>query len=158
MNIDIISYTDAQYAALSEEQLLQVKAAQLKKNKLDAKLERDKIEEKHRLVKRGIFLSGIWPLYCEKLQQEYEQEVENLRDSLLFYLRCTTKAEQESSAPYTVNYALTVEERFAIVRQYYQVNYTDAQKRYDAFLADSVAPAYLGEMYAPLHDYFLSQI
>ena len=39
MLIDIISYTDAQYAMLTEEQLLEIKSAQLKKNRLTAKLE-----------------------------------------------------------------------------------------------------------------------
>lgn len=157
MQIDIISYTDAQYAALNEEQLLQVKSAQLKKNKLEAKLVQDKEAEKYRLMKNGIFLSKIWELYCQKLQSEYEQEVENIRDSLLFYLRFSAKSESESTSPYTVNYALTVEERFAIVRQYYELTYTDKKKRFEAFQQDKVAPSYLGEMYAPLYDYFLLQ-
>lgn len=160
MKIDIISYTDAQYAALTEEQLLQVKSAQLKKNRLDLKLEEDMQAEKHRLVKNGIFLSKIWDLYCEKLRSEYAVEVENLRESLLFYLRFTAKPDGSSSsaAPYTVNYALTVEERFAIVKQYYETTYSDAEKRFEAFKADTVAVAYLGELYAPLYDYFLDAV
>ena len=39
MKIDIISYTDEQFAQLTEEQLLEVRSAQLKKNRLDRKLE-----------------------------------------------------------------------------------------------------------------------
>ena len=39
MTIDIISYTDEQYAQLSEEQILEVQSAQLKKERLKARLE-----------------------------------------------------------------------------------------------------------------------
>ncbi len=154
MNIDIISYTDEQFAALSVEQLEQVREAQLKKNKLTAKLDKEKQEEKFRLVENGIFLSSIWDVYCQKLETEYEAEVETIREALLFYLRFSTKEEEESSAPYTVNYALTMEERFAIVRQYYEYTYSDAKECYNAFIADPVAKTYLGELYSPLHDYF----
>ena len=66
MVIDIISYTDTQYAALSEEQILEVQQAQLKKNRLLIKLEEDKRKEKYRLIENGVFLSKIWDLYCEK--------------------------------------------------------------------------------------------
>ena len=85
MNIDIISYTDEQFAALSVEQLEQVREAQLKKNKLTAKLDKEKQEEKFRLVKNGIFLSSIWDVYCQKLETEYEAEVETIREALLFW-------------------------------------------------------------------------
>lgn len=154
MIIDIISYTDAQYAALTEEQLLEVKSAQLKKNKLDSALEEEKLAEKHRLIDNGTFLSNVWELYCAKLQAQHDTEVENLRESLLFYLRFSAKADS-SDVGYTVDYALSIEERFAIVKQYYEMHYTDGAERFEAFKADKVAVAYLGELYAPLYDYFL---
>lgn len=154
MKIDIISYTDEQFAVLTEEQLKQVREAQMKKNKLTAKLEKDKEKEKFRLVKQGIFLSSIWDLYCQKLKAAYDAEVDEVREALLFYLRFSTKEEQESQSPYTVDYALTIEERYAIVKQYYETAYTDATERYGAFLSDPIAKTYLGELYATLHDYF----
>lgn len=156
MIIDIISYTDSQFAKLTQEQILEVRSAQLKKNKLLAKLEEEKRKEKYRLIKNGVFLSKIWQLYCEKLQREYEQEVENIREALLFYLRFTWKAEGEieSHAPYKVNYSLTIEERFTIVRSYYEAAFEDAVERYQTFLKDEIAVTYLGELYAPLHDHF----
>ena len=152
MTIDIISYTDVQYAALTKEQILEVEAAQLKKNRLFIKLEEEKRKEKYRLIENGIFLSKIWELYCEKLQKEYDQEVENIRDSLLFYLRFVGGGA--SSAPYTVDYSLKMEDRFQVVRSYYETTYPDAYERYQAFKKDEVAVVYLGELYAPLHDYF----
>ena len=157
MVIDVISYTDAQFAALSDAQVLEVQEAQLKKNRLYIQLEEAKRKEKYRLMKNGVFLSKIWQLYCEKLQREYEAEVENIRESLLFYLRFTSKNQGgglEGSAPYAVDYSLTVEERFTVVRGYYEGAFTNPKERFDAFKADEIAVVYLGELYASLYDYF----
>lgn len=155
MKIDIISYTDTQYAALTEEQIQEVKAAQLEKNRLTRALSDAKLKEKHRLIERGIFLSGIWDAYQEKLQAEYDQKIESLRDSLLFYLRFSTKPDAYGTG-YTVDYDLPVEERLAIVQQYYQSTYPDAKKRFEAFQEDKVAVVYLEDLYAPLYDLFLA--
>ena len=154
MKIDIISYSDAQYATFSEEQIQEIKSAQLKKNRLLSALAEAKLKEKHRLISRGVFLSGIWEAYQAKLQAECDQEIENLRDTLLFYLRFSTKNEQTG---YTVDYDLPVEERMAIVKLYYQSHYTSASERFEAFKADKIATVYLEDLYAPLYDYFFSE-
>lgn len=158
MTIDIISYTSEQFAALSAEQLLEVKSAQLKKNRLQRELENAKSEEKYRLIERGIFLSEVWEAYCRRLQTEYEEEVSAVRDALLFYLQYTNKApdDETEKAPYTVDYALSESERADVVKTYYNGAYADGRERFDAFKADSVAKQYLGEWYATLYDYFLA--
>ena len=46
MEIDIISFTDEQFAALTEEQLLEVENVQMKKNRLTEDLEEEKRKEK----------------------------------------------------------------------------------------------------------------
>ena len=156
MKIDIISYTDTQYAALTEEQIQEVKAAQLEKDRLERALAEAKLKEKHRLIERGIFLSGIWEAYKEKLQAEYDQKIESLRDSLLFYLRFSTKPDSYGTG-YTVDYNLPVEERFAIVKQYYESTYANAKERLNAFKDDKVAVVYLEDLYSALYDFFLNQ-
>ncbi len=156
MEIDIISYTDAQFAALSAEQLLEVKSAQLKKNRVDLRLEEDMLNERHRLLENGTFLSQIWELYCQKLQAEHDAEVEAVREALLFYLRYTVKPESSvSGAPYPLDYSLSYEERYRVVRDYYEGTYQTGKERFDAFEKDTVAISYLGELYKPLYDYFL---
>lgn len=155
MKIDIISYTDTQYEALTAEQIQEVKAAQMQKNNLERALAEAKRKEKHRLIERGIFLSGIWEAYQEKLQTEYEQKIENLRDSLLFYLRFSTKPDAYGTG-YSVDYNLSLEERFAIVKQYYENTYANVSERFEAFKADKVAVVYLEELYSTLYDYFLN--
>lgn len=159
MVIDIISYTDEQYAALSKEQLLEIREAQSKKNKLDAALVEDLEKEKHRLIDNGIFFSEIWGKVQEKLRAEHARAVEDVRESLLFYLRFSASEDGGTvQSPYLVNYALSMEERFTIVKTYYEENFQTATARYDAFCDDEVAKVYLGELYAPLHDYFLGRI
>ena len=157
MVIDIISYTDAQFAALTDEQLLEVQQAQLKKNRLKAALNEDLEKQKFRLIDNGIFLSTIWRWVQWKLNKTYNDEVENIRNSLLFYLRFSGKTNggDVDSAPYTVDYSLSDIERFNVVKTYYETTYTDGTQRFEAFKADVVAAQYLGELYAPLYDYFL---
>ena len=157
MEIDIISYTDAQFAKLTDEQLLQVKSAQQKKNDLTAKLAKKTAQEKHRLIDNGTFRSGMWELICQELQAEYEAEVNQIREALLFYLRFAVKPEnsETESAPYEVDYSLSDTERFNVVKTYYETTYTNGAERFRVFQDDEIAAQYLGELYAPLYDYFL---
>ncbi|MBQ8292101.1 MAG: hypothetical protein IJX88_06340 [Clostridia bacterium] len=146
MEIDIIDYSDTQMATLSEEQILAVREAQLQKNRLERSLQEKFAKEKQRLVSGGTFLSEIWELYCAELQQAHDEEVANIRDGLLFYLRFAQKSESTTDK-YTVDYSLKMEERYAIVKQYYDKTYADPMERYKAFIADEVAKAYMGEYY-----------
>lgn len=155
MVIDIIPYTDAQYALLSSEQLLEIQSAQRKKDRLTAALEEDLQKEKHKLLENGTYLSCVWPLIYKKLQDTYEAEVEKIRQELLFYLRFSGQLEAVD-APYTVDYTLSVEDRMYIVKDYYMETYSDGVERFEAFKADEVAKQYLCELYAPLYDYFRS--
>ena len=86
MTIDIIAYTQEQYAALPESHILEIKNAQLKKDRLMRKLEEDKQAAKERLIENGTFLSGLWAQLCERLEAVYAQEVEAIREGLLFFL------------------------------------------------------------------------
>ena len=153
--IDIISFTESQFATLTKGQLQVVTTAQRRKNRLLSTLQNTLRKEKHRLVKNGLFHSEIYNLLEERLTAEYENEVELIKQYLLFYLHYSMKPDAgDSDAPYTVDYSLSVEERLRIVKNYYESNFSSAKERYDAFLADKVAPSYLGELYAPLYDYF----
>ncbi|MBQ4053470.1 MAG: hypothetical protein IJD33_03935 [Clostridia bacterium] len=158
MKIDIISYTDAQFAELSEEQILQVQQAQLKKERLDIRLEEEILKEKHRLIENGIFLSPIWELYKAKKQEEHDLEVETLREALLFHLQFSAKPSGDlSTEGYRLDYSLSIEERYEYVRSFYIEKYgEDTAGRFEAFDTDTQAMQYLGEKYSVLYDYFWS--
>ena len=87
MTIDIITFTDEQFAALSEAQIQEIKNVQTEKDELTAALAEKKSKEKYRLLENGIYRSGIYKLIAAKLDEEYNAEVERLREGLLFYLR-----------------------------------------------------------------------
>ena len=155
MKIDIISYTDEQFAALTETQLQEIRLVQAEKDELTAKLEKAKEKEYYRILKNGTARSMLYEQACERLQAEYETEVERLRNGLVFYLQYTCRGNDTSadSAPYIVNYALSYEERYVIVRDYYMSAYDDGEERFEAFRMDTIARNYLGEYYATLSDY-----
>ncbi|MBQ4053820.1 MAG: hypothetical protein IJD33_05730, partial [Clostridia bacterium] len=73
--IDIINFTEAQYAALTRGQLQEVKTSQQKKNRLYRILQEDLRKEKHKLVKNGLYNSEIYMLIEARLTAIYEEEV-----------------------------------------------------------------------------------
>lgn len=152
--IDIINYTSEQYAELSDEQLLEIKRVQLSKNRLTRRLEENKKKARFRLIENGTFTETTWECIREELEKSYTQEVDSLREGLLFFLQYGHRGETtESVAPYLVDYSLSGEERAIIVRDYYMNTYSSAVARYAEFRDDAVAKRYLGEYYAGLHDY-----
>ena len=163
MTIDIINYTDGQYANLNDEQLQEVKKAQATKNRLLKKLNENMRLEKYRLVKAGIFRSKIWEKICAELQVNYDAEVEALRDALLFYLQYSGKkqnggSDDSADVGYTLDYSLSIVDRVAIVKDYYLRTYSDPNERFAAFQADTVAPSYLCEAYSSLYQWFLYDV
>lgn len=152
MQIDIIAYTDTQFAALTDEQIQEVRSAQAKKNALFRALQKAIEREKYRFTENGTFISKLWELKTQELTAEYESEVEALREELLFYLRYSGKPT--SPAPYPMDYSLSDLERYDVVRTYYTNTYTDPIQRFSVFAEDVHARAYLGEHYALMYDSF----
>lgn len=156
MTIDIINYSEAQLAALSAEKLLEIREAQLKKNKLEAELQEKLEAEKRRWIDRGIYPSNVFAKLTAKWTAEYEREVEILRDSLVFFLHYVADDAPivDPNVPYTVDYSLSEEQRMLIVKQYYESTYENEYERFAAFKKDTFAKVYVGELYSALHDYF----
>ena len=156
MTIDIINYTDAQLAALSAEKVLEIRETQLKKNRLEMELHERLLKEKQDLINRGTYPSDLWDKIVAKWTSEYEREVEILRESLVFFLHYVADDAPvvNPSAPYLVDYSLSEADRMHVVKEYYETTYTDARERFIAFKKDDFVKAYIGELYAPLYDYF----
>lgn len=155
MKIDIISYTEEQYAVLNAEQIQEIQEAQVKKLRLERKLAEDLRAERERLIGRGIFHSDMFEPIERKLTAECEQEISWIREALLFYLHYASKLNGDS--PYRLDYSLSEGERFVIVREYYESTYTDGAERFEAFKADQNAKTYLGELYKAMYDYFYDE-
>lgn len=159
MVIDIIDYNDAQYMQLGEVRLQRVREAQLEKNELLNQLARDKRREKYKLLKNGVYRSGIYESVCAELERQCQEQINVIRDSLLFYLRFAIREDLAGKdAPYPLDYSLSATERAEVVLEYYQTTYTNPNERYKAFIEDEFAAAYLGDMYYAVHDYIMSLI
>ena len=96
MTIDIIAYTDDQLAALSAEKLVEVREAQLKKNALEQTLQENLEKEKQKLIDKGAYPSDVWGKIEAKLKAECENEINILRDSLIFFLHFVADDAQAS--------------------------------------------------------------
>ena len=151
MEIDVIEYTSAQLALLSEEQLQEVKEAQLKKNELLRERAEKLQAEKRRLINNGMFFSYLWEWTKGYWEEYYKQKIGWVREGLLFYLHYEQGGAGE--APYPLDYALTETERMDVVKGYYMETYNDARARLAAFKEDKAAAKYLGESYAALYDF-----
>ena len=164
MVIDVISYSNEQFAALTSEQILEVRSVQLQVNELRAKKEKIKADMKFKLSDNGVLRSSMALKSAEAEILLIDQKIDNLREGLLFYLQYVSRPSEGGSgdgssgtteAPYTVDYSLPYDERYFIVRDYYESAYTDPHERFQAFCEDKVALVYLGEFYNTLYDWFL---
>ena len=161
MIIDVISYSNEQFAALTSEQILEVRSVQLQVNELRAKKEKITEDIKFKLLENGVAFSSMALKSAEAEIALIEQKIENLREGLLFYLQYASRpsngesAESPTDAPYTVDYSLPYDQRYFIVRDYYEESYSDPYERFQKFCEDEVALVYLGEFYNTLYDWFL---
>ena len=152
MVIDIINYTPAQYAEMTTEQIMEVREAQEKKNKLEKQLAQALFKAEKEHIERGTYHSTVYQKRVENLQAEHELAVENLREALVFYLQYGSRPTQSANI-YPIDFSLSYTERETMVREYYFDTYSDPIERFEAYKADRVALQYLGERYAPLYDY-----
>ena len=103
-----------------------------------------------------MYPSDIWDKIVAKWTAEYEQQVEILREALVFFLHYVADDAPViiPSAPYEVDYSLSEADRMRIVKEYYETTYPNAGERFLAFKKDDFVKVYIGELYAPLYDYF----
>lgn len=159
MVIDIISYTEAQYAALTAGQLQQVISAQKKKNALEREFSKKLAAKKAELIGNGMMHSELWDSVISDMYEEHQTELDTLREGLLLYLHYAVKPSDSEAmtSGYDLDYSLSPEERYELVKNYFETEYEDTQARFSAFKNDQNAEKYLGELYATLYDYFYAQ-
>ena len=152
MIIDVLEYTDEAFDALKKKDQLKIKEAQLKKNTMERALAKKISDEKARLLKNGTFLSSAFDAFCARLQAEYQDELEYLRDALTYDLLYKEKNKDELSAPYVIDFTLSEQKRMEIVKAYYMQAYENASERLAAYQKDAVAKEYLDDFYNALYD------
>lgn len=159
MTFDIVSYTEDQLAELSEVQMQLLRTAQKKKNELEHKMYSELAMFKKMLYTNGMKNSSLYEHKKAQLNEEFEYQVEILREQLQYSIELNTPfppdSDEQEEAGYTVDYSLSYADRYAVVRAYY-FDIDDPVERLNLYSADEVAKRYLGEYYTILYNVIYS--
>lgn len=153
MIIDIMEYSEEQLAKMTHLQRMRVFEAQERKNRLYKQFLKQLRRERDNLIENGIFYSEIFNKIKQKMESEFNESVDAIRERLMHLIAKDAHAGDANGVPYTVDYTLSYEDRYIVVRDYYLNTYTDAIARYNIFLTDVFAATYVGDMYGILYDY-----
>jgi hypothetical protein len=99
----------------------------------------------------------------EYLQADVDEQVAVLADNLIYNMSLNEPTtdddlggnDADESVGYIVDYSLSYNERYVIVRDYY-MSIDDANERLTLYSADEVAKAYLNQYYSTLFNLFYS--
>lgn len=161
MVIDIVDMSDEAYQNLSPVQLAMVRAAQAKKNDIEAERDNEKQEMFLLLLAQGVARSSMLQSRYEEIDKAAEEKVSVVREDLNHQLAYESiGSEGNENGPYRYpenpNYSLSNSQRFLVVRQYYMGVTTNAEARLQAYAMDTLARSYLGEFYQTLYELLAS--
>ncbi|MDE7380050.1 MAG: hypothetical protein K2N14_03255 [Clostridia bacterium] len=162
MTFDILDFSDEEIAVLETVQLKLLRTAQQKKDELQHKLEIQLAEYKNMVKANGMDSSSLYDSYETNLWEEFDYQVEILREQLEFNLalREPTNGDEtggtgSDNSAYVVDYELSYMERYIEVRDYY-FTIEDPNERVALLAADTVAQVYLGSYYNTLFNYLVT--
>ncbi len=159
MEFDILDLSEEELDAFSTIQVKLLRTAQQKKNALYHQLQEDLTTYKYITFANGTENSSLYEAKKASLTEEYEYQVEILREQLVYNMSLgepTNDGETGDSGSdntgYIVDYELSYLERYIAVRDYY-MTIEDPNERLALYAADTVAINYLGTYYNTLYDY-----
>lgn len=155
MVIDIIEITEPEMNRLTADKRKLIRTAQKKKNVLIYKAERQLENYRIKLLTAGMKYSSLYDSKKAELDAEVYRQIEILADDLNFELNkdkfMSGGTGIDGDYGYLVDYSLSYEERYNIVRAYY-LAIADVDERKRRYNADDVAKAYLGTYYGILYN------
>ena len=159
MQFDIIDITEDRLKELSVVQMKMLRTAQQKKDELVRKFEKEL-----NLFRAVVFTSGMKnsTLIEDKdreLRDELGYQTALLADNLIYNMSLNEPSNGgdiggdggDEEAGYIVDYTLTYNERYIIVRDYY-LAITDPDERMALYAADETAKKYLSSYYTTLYN------
>jgi len=161
MTFDIIEITDTEVEALDLVQVKMLRTAQQKKNVLDKKYTEKILECEMMAFSNGVYNSSILETAKQSVDDEYNAQVEELREQLLFNMNAREPTHDDETGGsgtddtgYVVDYELSYLERYIQVRDYY-LSISDPYERLTLYEQDEVAIKYLRTYYNNLYDYLM---
>ena len=159
MKFDIIDITEDEISKLTDIQTQLLRTAQKKKNDLRFKTEQDYALFKKLAYTNGMKESSLLEQKRAELETEFLRQVEIIVEQLEYGLVLNApypdRGEGDEETGYIVDYTLSYNERYRIVRDYY-LSITDPAERMALYSADDTARKYLGSYYASLYNVLYS--
>ena len=159
LDFDVIDLTEEDFKNLTVVQMKLLRTAQQKKDELYRNMEKDYRMYKNLAMTTGMNRSTLISEKFTELYNEYEYKLEILADNLLYNLSLNEPTNDgdlgdvggDESAGYIVDYSLSYNERYIIVRDFY-LAIPDPNERMALYAADEVAKKYLGSYYGTLYN------
>lgn len=151
MQFDIIQVTEEELKKMSKAKVRLLRTAQQKKDELYRNAEKQMQEFRIKVLSAGMKNSSLLADKQAETDAELEYKCGILADNLVYAMSvCDTPAGSET-AEYLVDYSLSYNERYIIVRDYY-LKITDVKERMSKYSNDEVAKKYLGTYYSTLYN------
>lgn len=160
MQYDVIEISEEELSQLSTIQIRLLRTAQQKKDEMCRNAERDKQLFYRIALTNGIFNSSIVAAKNKEIDDELYMQLKILKDNLIYNMTLSEPSGgddlgEDPDVGYIVDYSLSYNERFIIVRDYY-LKISDPVERLNLYRADETARKYLSTYYTALYDYFYS--
>lgn len=158
MIFDIISITEAELETLSVKQLKLLRDAQRSKDELVYNSEKELEKFRDKVWAAGMKDSTLLKDKKMAIGKEVKYKCAILADNLIFNMNAIEASKDSGSSGggstetgYLVDYSLSYNERYIIVRNYY-LAISDVNLRMKQYSADEVAKKYLGSYYVTLYN------
>ncbi|MDE7439254.1 MAG: hypothetical protein K2N23_01915 [Clostridia bacterium] len=154
MQYDVISITDEELKKLKKEQVTLLRTAQQKKDELVRKAAKQMLSFKEKVLTAGMKHSSLYQLKHIEVYEELNHSCTLLADNLIYNMSLFDNTESSggsTSTGYLVDYSLSYNERYMIVRNYY-LKIEDVDTRMAKYSKDETAKKYLGSYYGTLYN------
>lgn len=159
MKFDIINLTETELNALTVVQMKMLRTAQQRKDELYHKAEKELQTFKRIVFTAGMKNSTLLDEKKAELQKDLDFQMAILADNLIYNMSLNEPTtdddlggdEGDEGAGYIVDYSLSYNERYVIVRDYY-LAIEDPAERMALYTADDTARKYLSSYYTTLYN------
>ena len=157
MQFDIIDMSEEELKSLSVAQMKLLRAAQRNKDALVHNAEKQLEEFRLKVLASGMKNSTLLEDMRKTVYNEVDYKCAILADDLIYNLSLSKSGSNSGSGGgsyetgYLVDYSLSYNERYVIVRDYY-LQFKNVEERMAKYSADEVAKKYLGTYYGTLYN------
>lgn len=151
MQFDIIHLTEKELQSLTVAKMRLLRTAQRKRDEIKRKAAEDYKKFCKKAQGAGMKNSTLLADKKAALDAEVNYKSAILAEDLEYNMSVSSVSNTDADCPYLVDYSLSYNERYAIVRDYY-LAITDRAERMRLYSADEVAKKYLGAYYEPLYN------